>query len=98
MGRYVGPPYRGARRGPGRAAAVPLSPSGRPRHHRPPRRRGEARHLELHRGLGWLFWSLIHIYFLVEVRDRFVVAFTWLWDYVTYQRGARLITEVPPQE
>jgi NADH dehydrogenase len=44
--------------------------------------------------LGWLFWSLIHIYFLVEVRDRFVVAFTWLWDYVTYQRGARLITEV----
>ena len=44
--------------------------------------------------LGWLFWSLVHIYFLVEVRDRFIVAFTWLWDYVTYQRGARLITEV----
>jgi len=44
--------------------------------------------------LGWLFWGVVHIYFLVEVRDRFVVAFTWLWDYVTYQRGARLITEV----
>jgi hypothetical protein len=26
-----------------------------------------------------------------------MVAFTWLWDYVTFQRGARLITEVPPQ-
>ena len=50
--------------------------------------------LQLTGALGWLFWSLIHIYFLVEVRDRFVVAFTWLWDYVTYQRGARLITEV----
>jgi len=24
------------------------------------------------------------------------VAFTWLWDYVTFHRGARLITEVPP--
>jgi len=44
--------------------------------------------------LGWLFWGLVHIYFLVEVRDRFIVAFQWFWDYVTYQRGARLITEV----
>jgi NADH dehydrogenase len=50
--------------------------------------------LELTGFLGWLFWSMVHIYFLVEVRDRFIVAFTWLWDYVTYQRGARLITEV----
>jgi NADH dehydrogenase FAD-containing subunit len=46
--------------------------------------------------LGWLFWSVVHIYFLITVRDRFIVAFTWLWDYVTFQRGARLITEVPP--
>jgi NADH dehydrogenase len=44
--------------------------------------------------IGWLFWGVVHIYFLVEVRDRFLVAFQWLWEYVTYQRGARLITEV----
>ncbi len=44
--------------------------------------------------VGWLFWGVVHIYFLVEVRDRFLVAFQWLWEYVTYQRGARLITEV----
>ena len=44
--------------------------------------------------LGWLFWGLVHIYFLVEVRDRFIVAFNWLWDYLTFHRGARLITEV----
>jgi NADH dehydrogenase len=50
--------------------------------------------MELTGFLGWLFWGLVHIYFLVEVRERFIVAFTWLWDYVTYQRGARLITEV----
>ena len=48
--------------------------------------------------LGWLFWCVVHIYFLIEVRDRFIVAFTWLWDYLTFQRGARLITEVPPVE
>ena len=46
--------------------------------------------------VGWLFWSLAHIYFLIGVKNRFIVAFTWLWDYVTFHRGARLITEVPP--
>ncbi len=54
--------------------------------------------LELRGVFGWLFWSVVHIFFLIEIRDRFVVAFTWLWDYVTFQRGARLITRVPPQD
>jgi NADH:ubiquinone reductase (H+-translocating) len=48
--------------------------------------------------IGWLFWSFAHIYFLIGVKNRFIVAFTWLWDYLTFQRGARLITEVPPQD
>jgi len=47
--------------------------------------------------LGWLFWGVAHIYFLIGLRYRFIVAFTWLWDYLTFQRGARLITEVPRQ-
>ena len=54
--------------------------------------------IELTGFVGWLFWSVVHIYFLITARDRFIVAFTWLWDYVTFQRGARLITEVPPAE
>jgi NADH dehydrogenase len=54
--------------------------------------------LELKGFLGWLFWSVIHVFFLIEIRDRFVVAFIWLWDYITFQRGARLITRVPPQD
>ena len=48
--------------------------------------------------LGWLIWSVAHIYFLIGLRYRFVVAFNWLWDYLTFQRSARLITEVPPIE
>jgi NADH:ubiquinone reductase (H+-translocating) len=46
--------------------------------------------------VGWLFWSVVHIYFLIGLRNRFVVATTWLWSYITFQRGARLITDVPP--
>jgi NADH dehydrogenase len=56
--------------------------------------------LELTGFAGWLFWSVVHIYFLIGLRNRFIVAFIWLWDYITYQRGARLITEAeasPPR-
>ena len=42
--------------------------------------------------IGWMFWSAIHIYFLIGLRNRFVVAITWLWSYLTFERGARLIT------
>jgi len=48
--------------------------------------------LELRGFAGWVFWSLAHIYFLIGLRNRFVVAFNWFWDYITFQRGARLIT------
>src|SRR5689334_17154800 len=54
--------------------------------------------LELKGFLGWLFWSVAHIYFLIGLRNRFVVAFNWFWDYITFQRGARLITDVPTRE
>ncbi|MGE0340767.1 MAG: NAD(P)/FAD-dependent oxidoreductase [Xanthobacteraceae bacterium] len=37
--------------------------------------------------IGWLFWSVAHIYFLIGIRNRLTVAMTWLWGYVTYQRG-----------
>lgn len=43
--------------------------------------------------VGWWFWSIAHIYFLIGLRNRFVVAVTWLWSYVTFKRGARLITQ-----
>jgi NADH:ubiquinone reductase (H+-translocating) len=46
--------------------------------------------------LGWVFWSIIHIYFLIGTRHRLMVAFEWLWDYLTFQRGARLITDYAP--
>ncbi len=45
--------------------------------------------------IGWLFWSLAHVYFLIGIRNRFVVAFTWLWQFMTLQRSARIISQVP---
>jgi NADH:ubiquinone reductase (H+-translocating) len=41
---------------------------------------------------AWLLWSTAHIYFLVGFRSRFVVGLNWLWNYITFERGARLIT------
>jgi NADH dehydrogenase len=45
--------------------------------------------------VGWVFWSVVHIYFLIGVRNRLVVALTWLWSYLTFKRGARLINAAP---
>jgi NADH:ubiquinone reductase (H+-translocating) len=41
--------------------------------------------------VAWVFWSAAHIYFLIGARNRVVVALNWIWEYVTLQRGARLI-------
>lgn len=41
---------------------------------------------------AWLLWSVVHIYFMIGFRRRILVALEWLWSYLTYQRGARLIT------
>src|SRR5262249_19780738 len=41
---------------------------------------------------AWLLWSFAHVWFLIGFRNRFTVFLDWMWAYVTYQRGARLIT------
>ncbi|HEY7298021.1 MAG TPA: NAD(P)/FAD-dependent oxidoreductase [Xanthobacteraceae bacterium] len=43
---------------------------------------------------AWLLWSLAHIYFLIGFRNRLVVALNWAWNYLTFQRGTRLITGI----
>jgi NADH dehydrogenase len=42
--------------------------------------------------LAWLAWWAIHIFFLIGFRSRVLVMFGWVWSYLTFQRGARLIT------
>jgi len=43
--------------------------------------------------LAWLIWIFVHIFFLIGFRNRVLVLLQWAWSYVTYSRGARLITE-----
>jgi NADH dehydrogenase len=45
--------------------------------------------------IAWVMWSVAHVYFLIGFRNRFVVAASWAWSYITYQRGVRLITGSP---
>ncbi|MDX1528661.1 MAG: NAD(P)/FAD-dependent oxidoreductase [Gammaproteobacteria bacterium] len=40
---------------------------------------------------AWLLWAAAHVYFLIGARNRIVVSLNWLWNYVTLERGARLI-------
>jgi NADH:ubiquinone reductase (H+-translocating) len=47
---------------------------------------------------AWLLWSLVHVYFLIGFRNRFIVALSWAWSYLTYQRGVRLITGSPDRQ
>lgn len=42
--------------------------------------------------IGWLVWSAAHVYFLIGFRNRVAVTIDWLWSYLTFERGARLIT------
>jgi NADH dehydrogenase len=42
--------------------------------------------------VAWLAWLFIHIFFLIGFSNRLLVFIQWAWSYVTYERGARLIT------
>jgi NADH:ubiquinone reductase (H+-translocating) len=42
--------------------------------------------------VAWLAWLFVHILFLIGFRNRLLVFIQWAWSYVTYERGARLIT------
>lgn len=47
---------------------------------------------------AWLVWCFVHVFYLIGFRNRFIVMIEWAWAYVSYQRGARLITgEVGPE-
>jgi NADH dehydrogenase len=41
---------------------------------------------------AWILWAAAHVWFLIGWRNRLVVSANWLWSYITFERGARLIT------
>ena len=43
--------------------------------------------------VGWVFWGVAHVYFLIGLRNRIAVAFDWAWSWLTRQRNIRLIVQ-----
>jgi len=41
---------------------------------------------------AWLLWWVVHIFYIVGFRNRLLVMFSWAWSWLTFRRGARLIT------
>lgn len=52
----------------------------------------QMRRVRLSGFLAWLAWLIVHIWYLIGFRNRLLVIFAWAWAYLTYRRGARLIT------
>ena len=52
----------------------------------------QMKRLRLSGFLAWLAWLGVHIWYLIGFRNRLLVMFDWAWSYITYRRGARLIT------
>lgn len=49
--------------------------------------------LRLKGWIAWLAWAIIHVYLLVGFQHRIMVSLQWLWRYLTFERGARVMTE-----
>ena len=47
--------------------------------------------LQLSGLFAWLFWLVVHVFFLIGFRNRLIVLINWSWAYVGYQRHARII-------
>ena len=51
--------------------------------------------LKVRGAVAWWLWGAAHILFLVGGRNRSAVLLEWVWAYLTYRRGSRLITDRP---
>lgn len=56
---------------------------------------GDIRGFEFSGFPAWLAWLGIHIFYLIGFRNRFFVVANWAWHYLTFRRGARIITGLP---
>ncbi|MFV0422168.1 NAD(P)/FAD-dependent oxidoreductase [Oleidesulfovibrio sp.] len=41
--------------------------------------------------VAWVLWLFVHLMYLVGFRNRLFVMFTWAWDYIFFERAARII-------
>ena len=53
--------------------------------------------IKLHGFIAWLAWLVVHLVFLVGFRNKVAVLWQWAYSYLTYKRGARIITYLREQ-
>jgi NADH dehydrogenase len=41
--------------------------------------------------MAWMMWMFVHLFLIVEFRNKIVIFGNWVWNYFTYDRGTRLI-------
>ncbi len=58
----------------------------------------ETKKLAVHGYLAWLAWLFVHLIFLIGLRNRVSVFIQWVWSYVGWHRGARVITKKLPSD
>ena len=49
--------------------------------------------IHLHGPIGWVAWLGLHLVYLMGFRNRVNVFVNWCWNYLTYDRGSRLLAE-----
>jgi NADH dehydrogenase len=54
----------------------------------------EIKHWKLTGFVAWVVWLVVHLLFLIGFRNKFSVLMQWMYSYVTFKRGARIITGV----
>jgi NADH dehydrogenase len=48
--------------------------------------------VEISGHVAWLFWLLVHLWYLIGFRNRVIVLFDWAWAYISFQRSARIFS------
>ena len=48
--------------------------------------------------IGWMVWMVVHLLFLIGFRNKVIALANWIWNYITYDRGIRLILRPSTKE
>ena len=46
--------------------------------------------------LAWWIWVVVHIFYLIDFKNRILVMTQWIWYYLTFHRGRRVISDAKP--
>ena len=47
--------------------------------------------IRMHGFVAWLMWLFVHLRSILGVRNKIIVLFNWIWNYVSYSQSLRMI-------